>query len=95
MSRENDIKRYTDATHAMQSGVAASLGRGSSEAEPKHLRVGINAAMVEHSALLRLLISKGIISDEEYCKALADGMEEEVKRYEEQLSAQGYNIKLA
>lgn len=82
-----DLERYEAACHAMQSGVAATMdiqGRDPGT-EPKHLRVGINSSMVEHSALVRLLMSKGIISNDEYLKALADGMEEEVKRYEADL----------
>ena len=57
---------------------------------PKHLRVGVNAAMCDQSALVKLLISKNIITLEEYTKAIADEMEEEVKRYEKRINDEVY-----
>lgn len=105
----NDRERYKAALHAMQSGVAAEMGdisgvalaledelRGSATS-PKHLRVGINAAMSDHAALVRLLIAKGLFTMEEYEKELADEMEREKARYEARLSEQhgGAKITLA
>lgn len=77
--------RYLNATHAMQSAVAYMMSISSRDmpTEPKFLRVGINAAMVEHTGLVTLLIKKGLITEEEYLEAIADEMEAEVKRYEE------------
>jgi hypothetical protein len=78
---------YEEACYAMQAGVGLreKLG-GSNETTPKHLRVGVNSAMVEHSALARLRIAKGVITDAEYRESLADGMREEVELYERGLS---------
>jgi hypothetical protein len=88
-------QRWMDASHAMQSGVAMEMNYKPEPTDPKHLRTGINAAMVDHGALVRLLINKGIITEEEYLDAIADAMEEEVKRYERHLSELiGGNIKL-
>jgi len=79
---------YRNLCHAMQSGVAASMGLvGDHATEPKHLRVGINSAMVEHSAIVLLLVDKGIISEVEYFTALRDIMKREVEKYESQLSS--------
>ena len=39
-------QRYLDAAHAMQTGVAFTMHQDSSQTDPKHLRVGINSAMV-------------------------------------------------
>lgn len=89
MSRPmDDAQRYTEAAHGMQSGVAMemNLDHRKSATEPKHLRVGINAAMVDHGALAKLLIDKGIITDAEYMKAIADAMEAEKAAYEKRLS---------
>lgn len=80
------MARYERACHAMQSGVAMEMQLGARNTEPKHLRVGINSAMVEHSAVARLLIEKSIITEEEYLRSLAVGMEQEVKSYEKRLS---------
>jgi hypothetical protein len=86
MSIEDAYQRYTSAAHAMQSGVAAKMERDPSETTPKHLRTGVNSSMVENSALVKLLVSKGILTDEEWAEALADGMEAEVRLYEKWLS---------
>lgn len=84
---------YRRMTHAMQSGVAMEQeldkngpGAQSDERTTKFLRVGINTAMCDHAALVKLLISKGIITDPEYLDAIATEMTEEVKRYERRLS---------
>lgn len=78
-----DADRYVAAAHAMQSGVAAEHARGSRDGEPKHLRVGVNSALVAQGGLARLLIDKGLITEAEYTAAVADAMEAEVARYEE------------
>lgn len=76
---------YQQLAHAMQSGVAAEM-HFTKQTEPKHLRVGVNSALVDASSLARLLISKGLITELEYVEAIRDGMAEEVKRYEQRLS---------
>lgn len=81
-------ERYLAAAHAIQTGVAVAAmkaGGASKDVEPKHLRVGINMAMVENAALTKLLVAKGIITDDEFCAALADQAEEEKRRYEAEL----------
>lgn len=83
---EQAKRRYHAAAHAMQSGVA--FDPTSKSLEPKHLRVGVNSAMVETSAIAGLLMEKGIISEAEWYAALADGMEAEAKRYADELSKQ-------
>jgi len=78
--------RYEALCHAMQSGVAYFAGDGiSKDMTPKHLRVGVNSALVDSSALARLLMRKGVIGEVEYYEALVEGMEDEVKRYHAQL----------
>jgi len=81
----DDNTRYMTAAHAMQSGVAVVMSFEESETQPKHLRVGVNSAMVEHAALVRLLISKGILTESEYAKEIADEMEREAARYEDRI----------
>lgn len=91
----DDLDRYQRAAHAMQSGVATEMGINPGPTSPKHLRVGVNAAMRDTSSLVKLLIEKGLITEGEFYKALADGMEEEVRRYEEHLSTKlGRPVKL-
>jgi hypothetical protein len=91
-----DKERYISAAHAMQSGVAAELEMDFSSATGKHLRVGINVAMSDMGGLTALLIAKGLFTEAEYVKAVADAMEREVRSYEEKLSARlGRPVKLA
>jgi hypothetical protein len=77
-----DLLRYQNAAHAMQSGVAAKMDIDSSETTPKHLRVGVNSAMVDMGALVKLLIAKNVFTYEEYVTAVADSMEREKAVYE-------------
>jgi hypothetical protein len=88
-------RTYEEAAHAMQAGVAVDQGRGSQDGTPKHLRVGINAAMSDMAGLVRLLISKGIFTEAEYIEAITAAMNHEADRYEKLLSeTMGRTIKL-
>jgi len=78
--------RYLRAAHAMQAGVAMDQGRGSDDGTPKHLRVGINSALVDAAGLVRLLVAKGVFTEEEYVLAVTEEMEREQERYETRLS---------
>lgn len=73
--------RYEAALHAMQSGVLIKMQHGSTETSPKHLRVGVNAAMADQGSLARLLVAKGVITEREYYEAMAEGMEKERDSY--------------
>lgn len=93
--KSRNIERWHAAAHGMQTGVAWEHGRGSDDGTPKHLRVGINTALSDHAGLVRLLIKKGLITEEEYLEAIADAMEEERDRYEKRIMAEhGVSIKL-
>lgn len=81
-----DTDRYYKATHAMQTGVSVVMQYDKTECDPKHLRVGVNSAMVEHSALVELLVDKGVITLEEFMKYLANAMEKEAQHYQEEVS---------
>ena len=87
-------ERYQRLAHAMQSGVKMVMNWEDgpqpdnieeSSTSPKHLRTGINAAMSDAGGLVRLLIDKGIITQEDYLTAICEAMEDVVKRYEEQI----------
>ena len=87
-ARENDLARYHAAQHAMQTGVGMEVQAGSHQAESKHLRVGVNTAQCDHAALIRLLIAKGVILEDEYITAIADEMEREAQRYTQRVRQQ-------
>ena len=95
MSIEEDRKRYLAACHAMQSGVEFHPDK--TNQSPKHLRVGVNVAIRDVSSLAALLIEKGVITQEELAKALADGMEEELRDHQRSVSEAygGANVTLA
>lgn len=79
----HNIQEYERNMHGVQSGVAALMASGQQEdMTPKHLRVGVNSALVNHHAIATLLIEKGVITHEEYFEALAKSAESERKRYE-------------
>lgn len=72
--------------HGVQSGVAAKMAHDPKETTPKHLRTGVNSAMVQHGALVLLLLRKGVIHEDEYWAALADAAEQERALYEQWLT---------
>lgn len=86
-------QRYHALGHAMQSGVAFTMPKAPKETEPKHLRVGVNSALVNSSALARLLMDKGLITEREYVEALVAGMEAEVESYRQRM-AEMYGVAL-
>jgi hypothetical protein len=81
------IDEYRSLAHAMQSGVAMMMNYGDSHS-PKHLRVGVNSALVECSAMTKLLFAKGIITELEYYTSLRDMMKMEVETYEKRIESQ-------
>ncbi len=93
MTKRDDLqRRYLAAAHAVQSGVAMELNddppsNSASPVSPKMLRTGVNLAMVEHGALVRVLMAKGLFTEEEYFEELVKGVEDEKRLYEERLSA--------
>lgn len=91
-------QRYAAAAHAMQTGVMWAIEKALGEKPKlsdeelhirKHLRTGINSAMVDSSAIAKLLMAKGVFTELEYYTALADGMEAERDLYLKRLIEQG------
>lgn len=74
-------QQYFELAHAIQSGVEFKMEFDSVDTEPKYLRVGINMTMCSHVALLKLLISKGLITETEYFTYLVHELRDEVDRY--------------
>jgi transcription termination factor NusB len=94
VTKRDDLqRRYEAAAHAVQAGVGMELAdderhhNTNSSASPKQLRTGVNMAMIEHGALVRILIAKGLFTEEEYFEELVKGVEDEKRLYEERLSA--------
>lgn len=74
-----------EALHGVQTGVAfeMELPERRSATEPKHLRTGVNAALVNVAGLAQLLIDKGVFTEEEYREYIRLATNDEVARYEE------------
>lgn len=73
-------ERYRAAMHACQSAVALDIevsGLNGAGADPKHLRTGVNACLVDSSAVAQLLMKKGVFTETEYLAAIADAAERE------------------
>jgi hypothetical protein len=85
-AKEEFIRRYQAAAHAVQTGVAYELERDESSGTPKHLRTGVNLALVQNAAIAELLMQKGVFSEEEYWEMIATKTEEERDRYQQLLS---------
>ncbi len=89
MSADEHRARYLRAACCMQAGVKMDLNRMTASAPSANdiqARIGINTAMRDHGSIVGLLVSKGLVTEEEYCKAIADGMEAEVREYQDRLT---------
>jgi hypothetical protein len=87
----NNRERYDRAVHCIQAGSKMVAARNG---EHPQTRTGINIAMRDHASIVELLVAKGVITSDEYMKALADGAEVEVRRLEDEPSAAGVSITL-
>jgi len=68
--------------HAVQTGVAYVMEWDDKETSPKHLRVGINMALVSNAALAELLAAKGVCTIEEVKDFQIAALRREVASYE-------------
>lgn len=96
MNRDEFAAKDTALRHAMQTGIKMEQAVGNDQAfysnNPvlsdiiKHLRVGLNCAMVEHATITQLLVKKGVVTEEEYFDQAIKDLQGEVKRAEQRLS---------
>lgn len=84
MTFEELSVREQQLLHAMQSGV--EYRRNKRDQEPKHLRVGINSALIDSGAVMQVLIDKGILTAEELLAARVKLLEDEVEAYRKEIS---------
>jgi hypothetical protein len=87
---------YPEACHAVQSGIAFELAQVDPDSgTPKHLRTGLDLRACDHCTLVRLLIAKGLLTDEEYVETIRLETIREVIRLEDELSAKtGATVRL-
>lgn len=85
-SKINALKaEYERLMHAVQTGVAYEMEMNDAHT-PKHLRTGVNSAMISAGAVAKLLIDKGLIDERELWTCLRDMARLEVQGYEARLS---------
>jgi hypothetical protein len=87
---KNKDLTYDEALHAVQTGVAmmqrydlpVELQCTAIARVIKHLRLGINSAMCQHTGLVRMLLARGLIDEADYAEQQRLEMIREVERYE-------------
>jgi hypothetical protein len=109
MSLEDEVKRYHRLAHSLQAAVkykySFDVNRNKvksvdSVEDMRHeyhaalLRVGANMALVELGAVVKIMISKGIITEEEYMKMANDELEREINKYKDEISQLMGGIKI-
>jgi hypothetical protein len=77
MTPEEFNARYAALTHAIQAGTGLEQSSYSKDGKPKHLRVGITLARIEHTAVARLCIAAGIFTEAQYFDAVIAELERE------------------
>lgn len=87
MTDEEMSDKYAANAHAMQSGIAALITRDATLANAKHMRVGVNMAMVEIAALVDLLVKKGVFTQHEVGEAILEQQEKEILKYRQEYAA--------
>lgn len=83
MPTAHQAQQLTELPHRVQSAIAFLMEQPQRlpQVEPKHLRVGVNSALLECSAMARLLFRKGLITSDEYFDTLIEAWEQEVDSY--------------
>lgn len=84
-------ERYLAAMHRVQTAIAFNFGLEYPwmdqrlQAALKHLRVGIDGSKSDQAGLARLLIKKGVFTEEEYVAAVTESAEREAELQQEDL----------
>lgn len=88
MSKLDELHaRYMAALHGVQTGIEYKRQYDRKFVNEKHMRTGIDSAHISQAAVVRLLIVKGVFTEDEYMEALAIEAEAEKSRLEIELSA--------
>jgi hypothetical protein len=75
------LGRIAEAQHGCQSAIAFEISRVGDNAagcDHKHLRVGVDSALIDSGALQKTLIEAGLITEEHYFRNLAELWEKEL-----------------
>lgn len=85
MTNEDFSREYERLAHAVQSAIAFDYNKSLDAPdtvvrELKHIRTGLNCLMSDLGALGKLLVSKGVFSEQEYFHAILTNLAQEVER---------------
>src|SRR6478609_5667341 len=69
------MSEYLKQAHRVQTAIAMNPNK--TAMEPKHMRTGIDMSKADMAGLVTLLISKGILTREEYAEAITQSAYEE------------------
>lgn len=97
MTEAEFMKEYVGIGHAIQTGILLELEHENQTAQNmfKHLRTGLNLVMSDHGSLGRLLVKKGLITQEEYFTTVLEGLKTELESLEKKLSERfGHEVHL-
>lgn len=96
MTPEEFMHKYEELAHAIQTGIAYNMTDPHfKDAEPKHLRVGIDLERIDSGSLCRLLLDKGVITEEDYQTYILQGLHNEVLMREAEIKRRlGVVVKL-
>jgi len=72
------MSEYLKQAHRVQTAIAMNPNK--TAMEPKHMRTGIDMSKADMAGLVTLLISKGILTREEYAEAITQSAYEEAER---------------
>jgi len=75
---------YEQAAHGVQTAIAHGITKGDSATVPKHMRTAIDMSKADMLGLATLLISKGLITQEEYIEHMRLGANEELARRQDE-----------
>jgi hypothetical protein len=84
---------YVQAAHGVQTAIAFDMENGGTATTPKHLRVGVDMSKSDMLGLAMLLISKGVITQEEYIEHMRLAANEELAAREQQCPIPGMSFR--
>jgi len=73
------VTEYEKHAHAVQTAIEFNSNKKA--LEPKHLRVGIDMSKADMEGLVTLLIAKGVLTMDEYVKAVTQSAANEAERH--------------
>lgn len=86
MTDKHFRQEYMRLAHAIQSAVGWDQELNPGGDNIKHLRTGLNMLFVGEETIRKILVDKGICTEEEYNVVLLSKMEAEVERYKKIIS---------